>query len=217
MEVIDDPSVASSFDRITGMPQFRLLLRLFMLKALTAQRGGRAIDIGCGGGRLVIMLAESSGFREVVGLDLSKNMLRRAERRALDSGLRNRVTFREGNAERIPFPDKTFDLVVSTLSLHHWSRPKAVFDEVARVLAPGGKCVLGDLRRDPIPVFTGFIWFATHFIVPRSLRRMGEPLGSLRSAYTDQEISALLQKSKLGTYCRVTAGPFWLLIKGRKR
>ena len=217
MEAIEDPGVAASFDRISGMPQFTLLVRLFAFKALSGQRGGRAIDIGCGGGRLAITLAKSQLFEEVVGLDLSKEMLKLASQRAMDSGVGDVVRFKEGNAERIPFPDKSFDLAVSTLSLHHWSKPKVVFDEVARILASHGKCVLGDMRRDPVPVFTGFLWLITHFIVPRSLRRAGEPLGSLQSAYTREEASYLLSKSKLGSFCRVTAGPFWLLIKGRKK
>jgi ubiquinone/menaquinone biosynthesis C-methylase UbiE len=217
MEAIEDPGVATSFDRISGLPQFTLLVRLFALKALSNQRGGRAIDIGCGGGRLAITLSRGYIFEEVVGLDLSEKMLKLAVQRAADSGVRDRVKFKVGNAESIPFPDKSFDLVVSTLSLHHWSRPRVVFDEVERILAPGGKCVLADMRRDPVPVATGFLWFVTHFIVPGSLRRAGEPLGSLRSAYTKEEASTLLRKSRLGSFCRVTAGPFWLLIKGRKR
>ncbi|WXG43634.1 MAG: class I SAM-dependent methyltransferase [Promethearchaeati archaeon SRVP18_Atabeyarchaeia-1] len=216
MEAIEDSGVATSFDRITGMPQFGLLLRLFTLKALSSQSGGRVIDIGCGGGRLVLRLAKSYPFEEVIGLDLSDKMLRLARRRAIDAGLGDRVKFKEGNAEMIPYPSGSFDLVVSTLSLHHWSRPELVFDEIARVLRPAGKCVLGDMRRDPMPVFTGLMWVVTHFIVPRSLRRAGEPLGSLQSAYTKEETSAFLQKSKLGAFSKVTTGPFWLIIKGRK-
>jgi ubiquinone/menaquinone biosynthesis C-methylase UbiE len=217
MEAIEDPGVATSFDRITGMPQFRLLLRLFTLKAFSCQRGGRVIDVGCGGGRLAIAVAESYLFEGVVGLDLSDKMLQLAKKRASEAGVGDRVRFKKGNAEKIPFPDESFDLVVSTLSLHHWSRPKLVFDEVARILRPGGKCVLADMRRDPVPVFTGLLWVVTHFVVPRSLRRVGEPLGSLQSAYTKEEASTLLHKSRLGSFCRVSTGPFWLLVKGRKR
>jgi len=92
-----------------------------------------------------------------------------------------------------------------------------VLDEVARILRPDGKCVLADMRRDPVPPFIGLLWFAQHFIVPPPLRRIGESLGSLQSAYTADEALTMQEKSKLGKSCIVKEEPFWLLIKGRKR
>jgi len=215
-EAIDDLSVAASFDRITQMPQYELILRLFTSKALVGQKGGNALDIGCGGGRLVMKLAKSYPFSEVVGLDLSDEMLKLAMRRAASAGLSGRVKFSKGNAERIPFPDNSFDLVASTASLHHWSRPKKVFDEIARILRPGGKCAVADMRRDAVPPFVGFLWFVQHFVVPSALRKAEEPLGSIQSSYTPEEASELVLGSKLGAFCRVTGGPFWLIVKGRK-
>ncbi|WXG46349.1 MAG: class I SAM-dependent methyltransferase [Candidatus Atabeyarchaeum deiterrae] len=216
IEAIEDPSVAQGFGLITNLPQYKLGLRLAAQKAATNVRGVRAIDIGCGNGSLVIALAGMHASLKVVGVDLSDEMVRLARNRAMKAGLGERVTFKKGDAQRIPYPDGSFDLVVSTLSLHHWSEPRKVFDEVARILKRGGKCVLADMRRDAIPVFIGLMWFAQHFIVPPSLRRAGEPLGSIQSSYTQQEASALLRKSKLGRFCRVGKGPFWLVIKGRK-
>jgi ubiquinone/menaquinone biosynthesis C-methylase UbiE len=215
-EAIDELNVAVSFDKITQMPQYGLILHLFTSKALTGQEGGNALDIGCGGGRLVMKLARSYPFSEVVGLDLSDEMLKLARQRAAGVGLGEHVKFSKGNAERIPYPNNSFDLVVSTVSLHHWSRPKTVFDEIARVLTPGGKCAVADMRRDAVPPFIGFLWFVQHFIVPPSLGKVGEPLGSIKSAYTPEEASELLSGSELGAFCQVSAGPFWLIIKGRK-
>jgi ubiquinone/menaquinone biosynthesis C-methylase UbiE len=216
IEAIDDLSVARSFDKITQMPQYGLALHLFTSKAIAGQLGRNGIDVGCGGGRLVIKLAKSYPFSEVVGLDLSDEMLKLAKERVASAGLSDRVKFSKGNAERIPYPDSSFDLVVSTISLHHWSKPRRVFDEIARILRPGGKCMVADMRRDAVPPFIGFLWFVQHFIVPPSLRRAGEPLGSVRSAYTLEEVSELLSKSRLGAFCRVSKGPLWLIIKGRK-
>jgi ubiquinone/menaquinone biosynthesis C-methylase UbiE len=217
LEEIEDPGAARAFGAITRLPQYKLIMHLFTIKALSNQRGGRAIDIGCGDGGLAIALARRHLGLKVVGLDLSDEMLDLARSRARKASLGEHVSFKTGNAESIPFPSESFDLVVSTMSLHHWSNPMKVLGEVARILRHGGKCVLADMRRDPVLPFVGLLWFASHFIVPRPLRRIGEPLGSLQSAYTPEEASSMLKKSKLGEYCIAKGGPFWLLIKGRKR
>ena len=120
---IEEPGAANAFDLITGLPQFRLIMGLVVAKTLSNQRAGRAIDIGSGGGRLVIALARRHPLIRVVGLDLSDEMINLASRRALGAGLGKRVIFKKGDAHKMPFPDESFDLVVSTLSLHHWSKP----------------------------------------------------------------------------------------------
>jgi ubiquinone/menaquinone biosynthesis C-methylase UbiE len=217
IEAIEDPSVTKAFGTITRLPQYKLVMRLFAAKALSNLRGGRAIDIGCGNGALAVALVRRHPGLKVVGIDLSDEMVEVARSKASAAGLANRVAFRKGDAQRIPFPNSSFDLVVSTLSLHHWSRPKMVLDEVARVLRPGGKLALADMRRDPVPPFIGLMFFAQHFIVPPPLRRAGEPLGSLQAAYTVEEASKILRKSKLGEFCTVKGSPFWLLIRGRKK
>lgn len=86
----------------------------------------------------------------MTGIDLSDEMLPQAEGYARRSGVGDRVSFRKGDVQQIPFPDGSLDLVVSTLSWHHWSDPVAVLDEVARVLRPGGSFSIFDLRRDTI-------------------------------------------------------------------
>ena len=103
---------------------------------------------------------------------------------------------------------------MSTLSLHHWDDPVRIFNEVARVLRPGGAFLLFDLRRDLGPVPWLLFWFVTHVVVPAALRQVGEPLGSRNAAYTPDEAAALLQTSRL-TGWRVARGPFWLSIEGK--
>jgi ubiquinone/menaquinone biosynthesis C-methylase UbiE len=125
----------------------------------------------------------------------------------------DRVSFRRGDAQQIPFPNASLDLVVSTLSLHHWSDPVAVLDEIARVVRPGGSFLIFDLRRDMIAPFWLLLWFATHVVVPAALRRVDEPLGSRNAAYTPQEAARLAEQSHLSGW-RVTRGPLWLIIEG---
>ena len=75
-------------------------------------------------------------------------MLTQAIANARLAGVAHQTDFRTADAAALPFPDASLDLVVSTLSLHHWDDPVPIFNEVARVLRPGGAFLLFDLRRD---------------------------------------------------------------------
>jgi ubiquinone/menaquinone biosynthesis C-methylase UbiE len=213
VEGLDDPAVVRGFGRVAAMPQMRLLRWAVARRAVALMARGEAVDLGCGPGDLVIKLAQTAPDLHVTGIDLSDEMLAQAASRARQAGLHDRVSFREGDAASIPFPDESLDLVVSTLSLHHWSEPVAVLDEIARVLRPGGAFLIVDLRRDvTFPLWT-LLWFATHVVVPSAIRRVNEPLGSRNAAFTPEEAAALATTSRLDDW-RVTRGPLWLTIEG---
>jgi ubiquinone/menaquinone biosynthesis C-methylase UbiE len=190
------------------------LLRWYVARRATAMvRRGQAVDLGCGPGHLAVKLAELAPALHVTGIDLASDMRAQADAYARESGAGSRVSFREGNASQIPFPDSSLDLVVSTLSLHHWGDPVAVFDEVARVLRPGGSFLIFDLRRDLAIPFWLLLWFATRFVVPPALRRVNEPLASRDAAFSPCEAADLASRSALIGW-RVTGGPLWLTIEG---
>jgi ubiquinone/menaquinone biosynthesis C-methylase UbiE len=129
--------------------------------------------------------------------------------------MEDRVDFRLGNVEKIPFPEQSLDLVISTASLHHWTDPVKVLNEVDRVLRPGGAYYIIDLRRDMALPFYMLIWFATQFIVPASLHQINEPMGSRNASYTVQELTDLTLQSRLrGGH--VTTGPIWIVLAGKK-
>jgi len=212
-EGLDDPEVVKAFTRIAAMPQMRLLRWFVARRAAARTQQGEAVDLGCGPGHLAVKLAQQSPGLQVIGVDLSDEMLLQAKAYAQRAGVANRVSFRKGDAGQIPFPDGSLDLVVSTLSLHHWSDPAAVLNEIARVLRPGGSFLVFDLRRDlPAPSWL-LLWFATHVVVPSALRRVNEPLGSRDAAYTPPEAAHLAAQSRLSGW-RVTRGPLWLTIEG---
>ena len=212
-ESLDDPEIARAFGRVATMPQMRLL-RWFVARHAVAMTGrGEAVDLGCGPGQFAIELARRSPDLHVTGLDLSDEMLAQGRDNARRAGVAERVSFRQGDAQQIPFPDASLDLVVSTLSLHHWSDPVAVLDEVARVLSPGGSFLIFDLRRDLSAPAWLLLWFVTGFLVPPALRRANEPLASRNAAYTPLEARDLAERSRLNGW-RVTRGPLWLIIEG---
>lgn len=104
------------------------------------------LEIGSGPGELSLEIGRRLPGVEVVGIDLAAEMVERALARARGEPVGSGVRFQLADAAALPFTDGTFDVVVSTLSLHHWSDPAAVFAEIARVLRPGGEALTYDLR-----------------------------------------------------------------------
>ncbi|UJW29969.1 class I SAM-dependent methyltransferase [Saccharothrix sp. AJ9571] len=108
------------------------------------------LDASTGPGRLAIALAGHD--LAVTGIDLSPSMIDRARQNS--AGVRS-VTFEVGDVAALPFPEDSFDLVVSTAALHHWSRPALAARELYRVLRPSGQLWIYDARPGRYPAFTG--------------------------------------------------------------
>lgn len=103
--------------------------------------GEEVLDIGTGTGAVAVRAARAAGSKgSVVGLDISRDMLRLAERTAANAGLGN-VRFREGRAEAIPAQASSFDVVLASLSLMYVIDRGAAAREIVRVLKPGGRLV----------------------------------------------------------------------------
>jgi SAM-dependent methyltransferase len=115
--------------------------------AAAARDGARVLEVGCGPGHLSIRLARQHGL-DVTGLDLDPAMIERARANAnrVGPGDERRPSFLVGDVASLPFPDGSFDLVVSTFSMHHWSDPTAGLAEIGRVLRPGARAFVWDFR-----------------------------------------------------------------------
>lgn len=131
---------------LTGTSLFQDFYRIVARQVLEKLKAGRVLDIGTGPGRLPVLLANEGRLLQVTGLDLSAEMVRIATQEAQRRGLKN-VSFRQGSAAELPFPDAEFDLVVSTLSFHHWKQPEKALDEIYRVLREGGEAWIYDVPR----------------------------------------------------------------------
>jgi ubiquinone/menaquinone biosynthesis C-methylase UbiE len=115
--------------------------------AHAAASSAKVLEAGCGPGHLSIRLPREHALN-MTGLDLDPAMIERAGAPATLEP--NRVgqapMFVVGDVAALPFDDAAFDLVVSTLSMHHWSDLAAGLREIHRVLRPGGKALIWDLR-----------------------------------------------------------------------
>lgn len=108
---------------------------------LALSPGARVLDVGTGPGALPTLIAGARPDLRIDAIDLSSEMIAQATGSAPVS-----VTFAVADVARLPWPDGTFDLVVSTISQHHWVDPTAGMAEVRRVLRPGGRAWIYDFR-----------------------------------------------------------------------
>lgn len=153
-------------------------------------KGGDLLEVGPGPGYVGLEVAKKINPRSLTGCEISKAMMRFARKNAAEYGIDARYV--EGNAMEMPFEAESFDSVISNGSLHEWENPIAVFDEIHRVLRPGGRYCITDLRRDAGALKTTMIYLTTK---PREMRPGF--LSSLAAAYTCSEITELLRHSAL--------------------
>lgn len=125
-------------------------------------QGMRVLDVASGKGESAIFLAETLGC-EVVGIDFGPENVRQASGRARESKVAQLVTFRQGDAEKIDFPEASFDAIICECAFCTFPNKHAAASEFVRVLKPGGRVGLSDLTRAATlpPELTGLLaWVA---------------------------------------------------------
>jgi ubiquinone/menaquinone biosynthesis C-methylase UbiE len=132
----------AGYDRHTG-----LFHKLYGRVVADAARAGlpdaaRVLDVGTGPGRIPRALAAEHPQWSVDAVDLDPGMIAYARGRDLDGS----VSFAVGDVADLPYPDGTFDLVVSSMSQHHWTDVEGALRSLRRVLRPGGRLWIYDVR-----------------------------------------------------------------------
>jgi ubiquinone/menaquinone biosynthesis C-methylase UbiE len=214
-EGIDDAEIVKAYDRISQWPQFRAIRRIIIHELKRHHPQGTLVDVGCGPGYLLVNMARAFNDLKFIGVDISSQMLEKATDNIASKGFTERVSFRAGDIQGLPFESNSLDFVVSTLSLHHWLQPKQGFEEILRVLKTGGQFLVFDLKRNSPRLVYWLLRFAQSLILPAALGRIDEPTSSFLASYTPAEIEALMKDTGFTTW-RVRAGLFWLFTCGRK-
>ncbi len=192
--IFEDAETAKRYNKEVG-GYMRLVSRSFL--SVVRKWGitdGRVLDVGTGTGSIAIGFAQGIPGVQVVGLDLSDVVLDLARDNAQKSEISVRVTFEKGDAQDMPFEDTTFDLVISSDTLHLIENPIKMFDEVHRVLKPQGMFCISDFRRSWLGILTEHI----------------------RASYSPKELRDLLSQSKLQKW-QVKDYFFWLSIISKSR
>nr|MDQ4040475.1 class I SAM-dependent methyltransferase [Actinomycetota bacterium] len=154
------------FDHVVRLTMRERTFKRRLLDGLALQPGERVLDVGAGTATLAVELKRRCPGATVVGLDADPDVLAIARAKASQAGCELELV--EGLSDALPFPDESFDAVVSTLFFHHLDgeAKRATLREVRRVLRPGGRMHVGDFTRPadplqaalnlPVRVFDGF-------------------------------------------------------------
>ncbi len=154
------------------------------IRALSIKPDGQYLDVCCGTGDLTFRVAGNlSSLGSVTGLDFSVNMLELAKQRLAHNNSHastQKIEFIEGDAEKLPFPDNSFDGAVISFGLRNLTNLEKGISEMRRVIKPGGKVVNLDLGRPTNWLFTPIYYFYFRHIVPI----MGQLLQNDANSYT---------------------------------
>ncbi|MEA2505881.1 MAG: demethylmenaquinone methyltransferase / 2-methoxy-6-polyprenyl,4-benzoquinol methylase [Actinomycetota bacterium] len=122
-------------------------------------------DVATGTAGVAIQLARRTQSN-IVGLDVSEEMLRRGRANSLREGMETRIDFVIGSAERLPFGDAAFDALIFTYLLRYVPDPAATLVELARVVKPGGMVATLEFFVPPKLLWRSLWWFYTRAVLP---------------------------------------------------
>jgi ubiquinone/menaquinone biosynthesis C-methylase UbiE len=152
--------------------------------------GSEVLEVAPGPGYFCIELAKRGSYK-IAGLDISHTMVRIAEKKAADAGVR--ADFKQGSASNMPFPKNSFDFLLCRAAFKNFAHPVEALHEISRVLKPGGRALIIDLKRNASAQEIsqgidqmGLSWF-NRIMTKLAFRTM-----LIKSAYTREEFEQMI-------------------------
>jgi ubiquinone/menaquinone biosynthesis C-methylase UbiE len=198
-EVMDDAGEVEAYSSAAAQAYLNRLDDTFVTHALRLvgrRERGRALDIGTGPGQIVVKLARHLTRWKFAGVDRSSHMIAEAASNLAAAGpeLAGRVEFQIADANALPFPDATFDLVICNSVLHHMAEPERLLAEIARLVKPRGAILLRDLRRPNRMAHSWHVrWHGRYY--SGKMRQLYR--ASVRAAYVAPELQQLVARSRM--------------------
>ena len=175
-------SVASEYDLMNDVMSLgihRLWKRLAIGMA-NIQPGQRVLDLAGGTGDLASLIAPKVGSQgSVVLCDINNAMIRTGRTRLLDKGIAGNVEYVQADAERLPFPDSSFDCITMGFGLRNVTHKQTALDSMYRVLKPGGRLLILEFSR-PAALLRPAYDFYSFSILPRLGRLIARDADSYR-------------------------------------
>jgi demethylmenaquinone methyltransferase/2-methoxy-6-polyprenyl-1,4-benzoquinol methylase len=208
-------SVAPRYDLMNDLMSMGLhrAWKAYTVLVANVREGQQVLDIAGGTGDLALAFAAKVGLTgKVVHTDINEAMLRTGRDRLLDAGVA--LPTLVCDAEKLPFPDASFDLVSVAFGLRNMTRKEEALAEMNRVLRPGGKLMVLEFSKVPRPMARAYDWYSFK-VLPRlgrlvagdadSYRYLAE---SIRMHPGQEELKTLMKKAGFGhvDYHNLTGG-----------
>jgi ubiquinone/menaquinone biosynthesis C-methylase UbiE len=107
----------------------------------------KILDVGTGTARIPIIMCQQRPQYLITGVDLAQSMLIIGQRNVEEAGLNQRIRLERVDSKRMPYPDLEFDMLISNSLVHHLPDPLSLFEEIKRLVRPGGAILIRDLIR----------------------------------------------------------------------
>jgi len=180
--------VEQMFDNISG--KYDLLNRILsmgidvswrkkVVKSVKKENPKTLLDIATGTGDLAIAMAKETDAK-ITGFDLSAGMLEVGKRKIAEENLQDRIEMIQGDAEKMPFADDSFDVITVAFGVRNFENLKNGLDDIYRVLKPGGKFIILEFSQPEAVPMKQLYTFYSRYILPK----IGKKISKDQSAYT---------------------------------
>ena len=178
-KMFDD--ISPKYDFLNHFLSFGIdfLWRKELVKLLRVKNPGTILDVASGTGDLAVALA-SLKPEKIVGIDIADKMLEIGREKIREKGLEGMISFRQSNAEHIPFSDRSFDAVTVAFGVRNFENLTQGLSEMKRILRPGGTMMILEFSHPSSPFIRQGFRFYSKFIIPF----LGKLISRHSQAYT---------------------------------